>query len=207
MCVVRKLVLLALSVCAALAFAASSASAVTVVKESTGAACSGSVVESTAVESEATVTNTGTQVSCPIKASATDLEFGGIFGIMGLCDKDFEGFITQSGVMRGNITILNCIEGNNNVTKCATAGERHWRANIKSGTGAGPFPGEMDFCFVAFGITAMCIDVAMTVNELAAHNYNMVLSHANKCPNAPNTSFEGTFNFVIDAAHPKFEMS
>jgi len=201
------LTLLTVSACTVLAFAASSALAVSVVQESTGLPCSESVVESAAIESEATVTNNVGQVSCPIKATATDLEFGGIFGIMAVCDKEFEGFITRTGVMRGNITIANCAEGSNNVTKCTTAGERHWRANIKSGSGGGPFPGEVDFCFVAFGIVVMCTDVAMTINELAAHNYNLVLLHANKCPNAMNNSFEGTFTFVIDAAHPKFEIS
>jgi hypothetical protein len=204
----RKLALLALSVCAVLAFAASSASAVTIVKESTGAACSGSVVESTAVESEATVTNSGAQVSCPIKGTATDLELGGIFGIMAVCDVDLEGFVTGNGIARGNYTILNCLEGSNNVTKCTGAGQRHVRANIKSGSGAGPFPGEADFCSVAFGITITCTDVAMTVNELASHNYTMTFSHANKCPGGFNAnSLEGTITLVIDAAHPKIEIS
>jgi hypothetical protein len=203
----RKLALLALSVCAVLAFAASSASAVSVVQESTGAACSGSVVESTAVESEATVTNSGAQVSCPIKGTATDLELGGIFGIMAVCDVDLEGFITNTGVARGNYTILNCLEGSNNVTKCTTAGERHVRANIKTQTSPTMWTGEADFCSVAFGITIMCIDVAMEVNELAGHNYNMVFVHSNKCPNAPNNSLDGTINLVIDAAHPKIELS
>jgi hypothetical protein len=165
------------------------------------------VVESTAVESEATVTNSGTQVSCPISASATDLECGGIFGIMAVCDKIVAGFITESGVVGGNITVLNCIEGSANVTKCTTAGERHFRANIKRGSGAGPFPGEFDFCFVMSGITSMCTDVFMTVGELAAHNYSMVFSHTNKCSNAASNSLQGTINLVVDAAHSKFELS
>jgi hypothetical protein len=126
---------------------------------------------------------------------------------MAVCDVDLEGFVTGNGVARGNYTILNCGEGSNNVTKCTTAGERHVRANIKSGSGAGPFPGELDVCFVMFGVTTMCTDVAMTVNELAAHNYAMTFSHVNKCPNATNNSFAGTFNLAIDAAHPKIELS
>jgi|SRR5215218_215456 len=201
----RALVLLALSVCSVLAFSAASASAVEVLKE-TGTHCSGSVVESTAVESEATVTNSGTQVSCPIKLHADDLEFGGIFGVMSVCDIDLEGFITESGIIRGDYTFLNCLEGSGNFTKCTTAGERHVRANVKSGSGAGPFPGEFDFCFVMSGVTNMCTDIAMTVNELAAHNYNMVFVHTSKCPNATNNSLEGTLNLVIDAAHPKIEL-
>jgi hypothetical protein len=203
----RKLTLLAISVCAFMAFAASSASAVTVIQEATGAGCSGSVVESTAIESEATVTNSGAQVSCPIKGTGTDIELGGVFGIMASCDIELEGFVTQVGVMRGNYNILNCLEGSNNVTKCTTAGERHVRANIKSGSGAGPFPGEADFCSVAFGITIMCTDVAMTVNELISHNYNMTFSHSNKCPNAASNSLQGTINLVNDAAHADIELS
>ena len=203
----RKLALLAMSAFVVLAFAASSASAVSVVQESTGLPCSESVVESVAIESEATVTNLAGQVSCPIKGHADDLELGGIFGIMALCDVDLEGFITRTGVARGNYTILNCAEGTNPVTKCTTAGERHVRANIKSGSGAGPFPGEADFCSVAFGITVMCNDLPMTIEELAAHNYDMDFSHANKCPTSASNSLEGVIHMVIDAAHPKIEIS
>jgi len=206
MCFARKLALLAMSACVVLAFTASSVSAVTVIQESSGAGCSGSVVESTAIESEATVTNSGAQVSCPIKGGGNDFELGGIFGIMASCDFDSEGFITQTGVIRGNYSVLNCLEGNNEVTKCTTVGERHFRINVKSGSGAGPFPSEADFCFVAFGITIMCTDVALTINELAAHNYNFNFAHANKCPNAPANSLQGTIFLVIDAAHPKIEL-
>lgn len=205
----HKLMLLAMSVCAVVAFTASSASAVSVVQESSGSSCSESVVESTAVESEATVTNNAGQVSCPIKGTATDLELGGIFGIMAVCDVDLEGFITRTGVARGNYTILNCLEGNNNVTKCTTAGERHVRANIKADIGATPstvWSGEVDFCAVAFGITIMCTDLYMEVGEAAAHNYAMAFDHPNKCPTYPNNSLQGIINLVIDAAHPKIEL-
>jgi len=196
-----------MSVFAVLAFAASSASAVSVVQESSGSPCSESVVESVAIESEATVTNLAGQVSCPIKGHADDLELGGIFGIMAVCDVDLEGFITRTGVARGNFTILNCGEGSNNVTKCTTAGERHFRENVKSGSGGGPFDGEFDFCLVAFGITVMCADLRKTTNELASHNYTWTFSHANKCPDNHNNSLEGTIILVIDAAHPKIEYS
>jgi hypothetical protein len=205
---VRSLALLAIAACALMASIASPASATAVIKEPTGIRCSTSVLEEPGGAPEIVELNTAETEGCPIRGAATDLEFSGIFGAMAVCDVNLEGMISEGDATVGDwATAGRCADAveAGNVTPCPHLGERHVRANIKSGAGAGPFPSEMSICFVMFDSAFHCDDVAFTLRELAAHNYKMAFAHSNACQGAI-ASIQGTITQVIDAAHPKIEV-
>jgi hypothetical protein len=194
------LALLALSVCAVMAFGASAASAVTVAHEANNVTC-GTVTESGVVTPEFNTTGE----ACPLRGSGADLEFGGAFGAMALCDVALEGFVSGTGVLRGTYTLSQCItsggvpgEGSVATSVCTGAGDRHISGQL------GETSGTLSLCFVAFGLTNRCVNLAVTVTEVT-HVYSMVFNNANKCANGVN-SLQGTITQVIDAAHPKVEV-
>jgi hypothetical protein len=195
-----KLALLALSICAVMAFGASAASAVTVAHEANNVTC-GTVTESGVVTPEFNTTGE----ACPLKGNAVDLELGGAFGAMAVCDVALEGFVSGTGVLRGTYTLSQCVtsggvqgEGAVATSVCTGAGDRHLSGTLGETSGTGTF------CVVSFGLTNRCANVAFNVTEVA-HVYSMVFNHANKCANGVN-SLQGTITQVVDAAHPKVEV-
>jgi hypothetical protein len=195
--IARKLALLAASVCVVMAFAASSASALSVVHESNNVVC-GTVAETVGVLPE--IQTTGEV--CPLKGTSTDLEFGGAFGIMIVCDVTLEGVISGTGKVEGNYTTSDCPgneTANSSATPCPNAGQRHAEAQLTTETMF-----RADFCTVAFGLTNTCNQVEGTITEVA-HVYTLTFNHVNKCSNGVN-SLQGSIVQVIDAAHPKIEI-
>ena len=192
--IASKLARLAASVCVVMAFTAASASALTVNHES-GGAC-GTVTEVTGGSPEFTTTGE----VCKIAGSATDLEFGGAFGVMSICDLTFEGWVTGSGIATGLHSIVNCMEGTINSTVCTGLGDRHLNGNLKTES-----TGEAGFCVVSSGLTNRCFDLPFTIAEVS-HIYTFIFSHTNKCANGVN-SLQGTIVQTIDAAHPKVEIN
>jgi hypothetical protein len=195
-----KLALLALSICAVMAFGASAASAVTVAHEANNVTC-GTVTESGVVTPEFNTTGE----ACPLKGNAVDLEFGGAFGAMAVCDLALEGFVSGTGVLRGTYTLSQCVtsggvqgEGGVPVGVCTGAGDRHISGQLNETSGT------ILFCDVVSGLTTRCGSLAFTVTEVA-HVHSMVFNHANKCANGVN-SLQGTITQVVDAAHPKVEV-
>jgi hypothetical protein len=199
----RRLVLLVPAVCVSSCLGLSSAAASTeVFNEATGVPC-------TAVTE---VIGGVPEVSggCPARAVANDIEAGGAFGAMAVCDLTFEGRISGGGLfVASTYTIADCLqEGSFNGTPCTGNGDRHPRIQMVETAGfpSGPFPTTSTFCVVAFaGLVNRCVDVAATTSELTGHNYSVSFLHTNKCANAIN-SLQGTITFVSDAAHPKFEI-
>jgi hypothetical protein len=195
-----KLALLALSVCAVMAFAVPGASASTVTHEANNVTC-GTVTESGVVTPEFNTTDE----ACPLKGSAVDLELGGALGAMAVCDVALEGFVSGTGVLRGTYTLSQCVtsggvqgEGSVTTSVCTGVGDRHLSGQIGEAGGTG------NFCVVSFGLTNRCANVVFNVTEVV-HVYSMVFSHVNKCANGVN-SLQGTITQVIDAAHPKVEV-
>jgi hypothetical protein len=194
--IARKLALLATSVCIVMAFAAGSASALSVVHESNNVVC-GTVAETIGVAPEIQATGE----VCALKGAAIDLEFGGIFGIMGVCDVALEGLISGTGKLEGNYTTSDCpgSEDTDTVVPCATSGQRHSEAQLTT-----EIMFRADFCFVMNGFTVTCNQVEGTMTEVS-HIYSFVFNHANKCSDGIS-SLEGTISLITDASHPKIEI-
>jgi len=205
---VRSRALLAIAACALMATIASPASAAEVLRTSTGFHCSSAVNEDPGGAPEIVELNTADTEACSIRGAAKDFEFSGVFGVMAICDIDLEGMISETGVLLGSWSRgRSCRDtiGTGKVAPCLLLGERHVRANLKSGTGAGPFPSEMNICFAMFSMVFHCDEVAFTFNELAARTYDLAFAHSSLCQN-PMASIQGTITQVIDAAHPKIQI-
>jgi hypothetical protein len=180
-----------------MAFAAGSASALSVVHESNNVVC-GTVAETIGVMPEIQTTNE----ICPIRGTTTDFEWGGAFGTMFVCDVTLEGDISGTGKIEGNYTTADC-PGNESVnmtvTPCTASGQRHVEAQLSTET-----TGRLDLCWISSGLTNTCLNVLFTITEVA-HVYTLSFNHVNKCSNGV-TSFQGNIVQVIDAAHPKIEI-
>jgi hypothetical protein len=200
----RKLVLAGLTAMVAMAFAASSASAIEVSAESTGAHCS-------AVTYIAHGTGSG---GCLLRGTAQQVELGGAFGFMTLCNDTFEGRVGENG--EGFVyaaTFTNCSPIN--VTPCVETGVfTNWKAELATGTEnatqSGPFTQnetnfEAHFCVVALGQTIRC-HVNLTVTEPQTHRYTLVTGASHKICEDGTNSIQGTFTQVVDAAHPAIEI-
>lgn len=191
----RKIALLAVVAVAALAMSAASASAVTVNVESTGVACSAITPP---------VSHGPGTGGCPLSAvSSGQVELGTALG-MTLCNNQFEGRVNGNG--EGyiyNHTITNCSPIN--VTPCTSpeggTTRRNWPAELTTETNM-----EAVFCVVAFGITVNCHLPSITVTQNATHGgtYSTGASHQ-FCEGSATSSVQGTWNAVVDAAHPAVE--
>ena len=195
----RKLAMLALSAFAIMALAASTASAVSVSKETPPS-----------VLCDVTVTEEGAN-NCPLRSEANDIELGAPFGIMYTCDVTLEGYVNRTGhAIASTYDVVEPCEGSD-VHNCTTAGRRHPEAQIGTlippGTAeAGVHNLEADFC-VRGPFGEIPCHVAGTLARTSTHRYSMAFVHTNKCEENWAYSLQGVFPLLSDAAHPGYELS
>ena len=195
----RKLALLALPAFAIMAFAASTASAVTVSKETAGV---NTLCDTTVTEEVAN--------NCPIRSSTNDAELGAPFGIMYACDWTLEGYVNRSGHILMTIYTVGSCEGSS-LSACTTVGHRHSEMRITNlippGTAeAGVYNIEAEFCVTGPFGEIEC-HVVGTLARTSTHRYSMAFSHTNKCEDNPSYSWDPVFPLQVDAAHPGYELS
>lgn len=193
-----RLAALVVTMCAVMAVTTASASAAEVIQEATGVHCAHSLTENTAPFTPE-VASSGGGFVCPVRATATDFELGGAFGVMVTCDTSLEGYASEAGlIIFGSYSFDSCETGSAQV--CTVGTTRHARMTITS-----PFTLWMNICTTAFGLENRCFNVSGALNRGAFHTYSFSFVHTSKCANGVN-SLQGTFTQVIDAAHPKFEV-
>lgn len=170
------------------------AAAYEVVTEASGVHCS-------AITENDAPTSPEVAGGCPVRGTGNDIEFGGPFGAMVVCDINTEGKVNESGAGIGTWSVNGCESGA--AAPCTGAADAHSTGNP---TSAGTFPGTfvVSFCLNAFGLTNRCANLSGTADELAGHTYRGTFTHTNKCSNGVN-SVAGVIDCIIDAAHPKLE--
>jgi hypothetical protein len=190
--IARKLMLLAVVAVAAMAFTASSASAVGVNDEASGEPCS-------AVSNTHHGDGTG---GCQIHAtSVTPIELATSLGMI-LCDNEFEARVDGAG--EGYIygqTLTNCQGGT--VVPCAESGVvDNWVVHLNAEDSM-----EATFCVTAFGfINVTCHLPSVTVAQAAHDDVTFSVSHTQKCEGSSTQSVEGTWVAEVDDNHPPLEI-
>lgn len=141
---------------------------------------------------------------CPFRlTSASKTEVGSALG-MTMCDTQFEGKLNSEG--EGYIysmTITNCSPAFN--FACGSPEQDltklNWPAEFTTETNM-----EWTICLTVFGITLNCHLPSLTVTQNAAHGGTVSTGASHQfCETSGTNSIQGTWNLVVDAAHPAFE--
>lgn len=197
--IVRKLLLVALTAIAAMALAASSASAVEISDESSGEHCSA-----------VTVDGHGVTGGCALIANSvghTWLE--GAFGIDVRCETRFEARTDENGVgaLYAQQTALNCEQ--RDADPCTAEGEvTPWPFNV---TGSGPtYNMEADFCVVVESgiigdVTVNCHLAGVTVTP--TEHTSATFDVDQNCESSSTNAVHGSWVAAPDAAHPAVEIA
>lgn len=178
------------------AAAAGSASALSVVNESSGTACSTLTPP---------ISHGPGSGGCAFQAAGTSIEFGTALGMV-TCDIYIDARIGPNGVgVVYIITLVNCSPVT--VTAC-TAPEppgtlrRIWNWITGSETTV-----NLTYCVTMFGITVNCTLNGLTLSQNAAHTATLSTGASHKACTTGGNSLQGTLTSITDASHPAIEFA
>jgi len=206
----RKLMLAGLTALVAMAFVASSASAITIRTEPGGVAC-------TAV-SAYTLHGAGTGGCLIAGINTSNVVLATPFFTITCTGNSFEGRVGGNG--EGRVTAASFTGCSASLVPCTENGQfTNWRAEAASGVEVfngqqGPFTPsetqfEVHFCVVGLGFATARCHITFNLVENPTHRYSISTGGVAQPCESPNqaNSLNGSFTNVVNAAHPAFEVA